>query len=422
MIVALALLVVAAPIAIVDVAVEVGDGTRLDRATVVIDGAVITGVFAAGGVVGVPDNASRIDGVGKVLSPGLFAVSSQLGLFEVGLEAQSDDDHLQGPATPGFRAVDGYNPLSPHIAIDREEGVTSALLAPSGTKLLMGQGFVVELSSRLEALPDGDKPAAMMGAFDGQAAEAFGGSRAGLLMALREIVDDARFYRKNTAAFDRGDARDLRLTPVHLRALQPVLDGKVPLVVRVDRAADIRALLAFAQKEKLKLVVDSGVEAWLVAAELKAANVPVIVRPSQSGGISLDALHARDDLAAVLHAAGVTVLISSWDSQNGTTRLRQEAGLAVQNGLPHAVAVRAITQAPQLVFGGAPSANVGVVKKGARASLVLWSGDPLEALTLAERVWVAGDEITVPSRQRLLAEKYFRARPSRPTTPAPTTR
>ncbi|MDP2340683.1 MAG: hypothetical protein Q8O67_06985 [Deltaproteobacteria bacterium] len=396
----LAALIVSAPVAVIDVAVEVGDGTRIDRATVIFDGALITSVGADAVV---PANARRVDGRGKVLSPGLVAAGSQLGLFEVGQEAGAIDDAMAGPATPGFRAGDGFNPLSPHIAINREEGVTTVVLAPGGRKLLSGQGYVVELGSRLDSLPDVSKPVAVFGAFDGGTAESFGGSRGSLLLALREIFDDVRFYKANVAAFDKGASRDLHLSPTHLRALFPVIEGKVPLVVSVDRAADIRAMLAFAKEQKLKLVVDGGTESWLVAAELRTAGVPVIVHPSYAGVITFDALHARDDLAAVLHEQDVVVVIAGWEAGNGTTRLRQEAGIAVQNGMPHAAAIAAITRTPATLFG-AP--NAGLVRKGARASLVLWSGDPLEALTLSEKIWVGGVEITAPSRERLLAEKY----------------
>lgn len=393
---------VAAPVAVVDVVVEVGDGTRLERATVIFEGGRIT---AVGVDLAIPAHAQRINGTGKVLSPGLVAVGSQLGLFEVGMEASAVDDTMNGPATPAFRAGDGFNPLSPHIAVDREEGVTTVLLTPAGSKLFSGQAFVVDLGSRLDSLPDLSKPAALFGAFDGGIAESFGGSRGSLLLALREIVEDARFYRANRAAFDKGASRTLALAPMHLRALLPTLEGKVPAVIRVDRAADIRALLAFAQENQIKIMIEGGAEAWLVASELRAARVPVIVHPSTSGVISFDALHARDDLAAVLHEQGVVVVIASWDSQSGTSRLRQEAGNAVQNGLPHALAVQAITQTPAILFG---AADLGVVQKGARASVVLWSGDPLECLSLAERIWVGGVEVTAPSRPRLLAQKYRR--------------
>lgn len=380
-------------------------GVRVvDGSTDAVVNVIIVGdrIAAVGAGVAAPAGAVVVDGRGKVLTPGFFATLSQLGLVEVGLESASDDEHLDGAATPGFRAADGYHPLSPRIAIDREEGVTQALLTPPTWKLLSGSGHVVEFTSRLTDVPEA-KPAALVGGFDGGVAGSFGGSRGGLLLALREIVADARFYKKNQAAFDRGEARALALSSTHLAALSPWLDGQVPLIVRVDRASDIRALLAFATAEKLRIVVDGGTEAWLVADELAAAGVPVIVHPSSAGVISLDALHARDDLAAVLARAGVPVILSSWESVNGTTRLRQEAGLAVQNGMPYAEAIKAITSTPASLFGGK---SPGVIKAGARASVVLWSQDPFEAVSIAERIWVGGAEVTEPSRPRQLAKKY----------------
>lgn len=393
------------PVAFVDVAVEVGDGTRLPRATVVVQGDVIT---AVGPDVRVPAGAVQIAGAGRVLSPGLIEVGSQLGLFEVGLESAIGDSTLEGSLTPAFRAGDGFHPLSPRIPVAREEGVTTAVLAPdlsSQQQLLAGQGFVVELASRLDVVPDLQRPVGMFGVYNGTVASSFGGARGGVLLALREIVDDARSYRKDQAAYDNGQRnRPLRLGRLHLQALFPVLDGTVPLVLRVDRASDILAVLAVCARERLRLVIDGGAESWLVADQLRQAGVPVVVRPSEAGQLSFDAFFARDDLATVLHEAGVTVVIGTWGSENGTSRLRQEAGIAVQSGLPHEVAVQAITSTPARVFGG--GAAVGVVRAGARANLVLWSGDPLEVLTIAERVFVAGQEMTTPSRQRQLAARY----------------
>jgi hypothetical protein len=37
---------------------------------------------------------------------------------------------------------------------------------------------------------------------------------------------------------------------------------------------------------------------------------------------------------------------------------------------------------------------------------VLWSGDPLELSTLAERVWIAGRPIEMKSRQTELRDRY----------------
>jgi len=402
----LAAALIAAPVAIVDATIEPGDGTRVERGTVVFDG---DRIVAVGAGVAVPVGATRIDGRGRVVTPGLVAPQSQVGLFEVGMEDDYVDISVGGLMAPGFRAVDGFNPLSFHVGIDREEGVTTAILTPTGGQLIGGQAAAVELGvADATALRVDGRPVAMVGSFDGHVAERHGGARGALLLALRGLVDDVRFYRQNRAAFDRAQTRALPLERVHLEAMIPVVDGALPLIVQVDRAADIAALLDFAEREKLKLIIASGRESWLLADRLKARGVPVIVTPSTAGQRSFDAQHARDDLATVLHGAGVEVLLSSWETDNGTTRLRQEAGLAVQNGLPREAALAAITSVPARRFKVQHDGrDVGVLKAGARANLVLWSGDPLETTTVAERLWVAG-KAPPPTRQRQLADKYLR--------------
>lgn len=394
----------AAPTAIVDTTVEVGDGTVIEHATVVFDGAKVLAVGANGAV---PAGAVVVDGRGKVTSPGLIAVGSQVGLFAVGMEEGLGDSSTAGAVRAAFRTSDGYNPLAVQVPVDREEGVTSAVLSPSGRALITGQGHVVELRTALTAVPDGKRPVAMFGAWDGHVAAAFGGGRSSMAQAMRSLIDDTRLYAKQRAAYDRGDLRPLAFEPAQLQAMLPVVEGRLPLVLRADRATDILAVLALTKREGLKLIIENGAESWLVAAELKAAKVPVLLTPSTSGVVEFDALHARDDLAAVLVAAGVEVVVTSWASDNGTTRLRQEAGIAVQNGLPRAAAFRAIAAGPAALFGVAhDGAPAGVLKAGARANVVMWSGDPLEVLSIAERVWIAGEAQTTPSRQRQLAEKY----------------
>jgi imidazolonepropionase-like amidohydrolase len=394
-------LIAAAPLAIVDVRVEVGDGTVIDPATVIVDGGRILRV---GPAVAVPADAERIDGKGKVLTPGLVSTNAQAGLIEVNQESFTFDARLRGGAVPAFRAIDGYNPLSPRVAIDREQGVTTQILTPLG-ELLYGQGFAVELSGSL-ASREGARRVAMFGGFGGSARETAGGARGGVLLKLREIFDDVRFYRANRAAFDRANARPLALSRLHLEALIDVLDGRLPLVLDVDRAADIHALLAFAREQRVRVMVNGGAEAWTLASELAAARVPVILQPSSAEPYSFEALRARDDAPAILHAAGVPVILSAGPTDLGTTRTRQEAGLAVAHGLPRAAAIGAITLAPARAFG--IDNEVGTVQAGKRANLVLWSGDPLETSTHAELVLVGGERMSLATRFKALAERYRR--------------
>jgi imidazolonepropionase-like amidohydrolase len=392
-------------VAIEHVRVEVGDGRALDDVTVVLANGKVQ---ALGASVAVPANAARVDGRGKVLTPGFIELHSTIGLKEVEQEPSTADDGLGGLLlAPGFRATDGFNPQTAWIPFAREEGLTSVVVAPT-QGLLAGTGVWVPLTGTLDSMPDPKAPTAMFGAVGSGAAAAAGGARGGVWLKLREAFADARAYATNKAAFEQNRWRPLALSPLHLEALQPVVTGQLPLVLAMDRASDILTALTFAKDEGVRLVVLGGAEAWLVAKQLAAAKVPVVLVPSEQVPGSFDALHARDDSATLLAKAGVPVVLGCSDFQK--RRLRQEAGIAVAYGLDRALALSAITLAPAKALG--LDKAVGSVEPGKRADVVLWSGDPLELSTIAERVFIAGVEQPQGSRQRALVERYLQRVPA----------
>ncbi len=91
-------------------------------------------------------------------------------------------------------------------------------------------------------------------------------SRGELLLRFRELLEDARAYGLRRPAFEANRTRPLAANRLHLEALQPVLEGTLPLIVHVDRAADIQALLALAREYRLRVIVLGGAEAWKVAS------------------------------------------------------------------------------------------------------------------------------------------------------------
>lgn len=398
-----------AQVAVEHVRVEVGDGTALDDVTVVLSGGKVQ---AVGKDAPVPATAKKLDGRGKVLTPGFIEVHSTLGLKEVGLEPSTVDDGLpasrsEGLLVPGYRAADGFNPQSVWIPWVREEGLTSVVAAPVHG-LLAGIGVWVSLTGTLDVMPDPKAPVAMFGAVGQGAAEAAGGARGGVWLKLREAFADARTYGKNKASWEQNRWRTLSLTPLHLEALQPVVQGKLPLALDVHRASDILTALAFAKEEGVKLLILGGTEAHLVAKQVAAAKVPVVLVPSEQVPGSFEQLHARDDAAALLAKAGVPLVIGCSDFQK--RRLRQEAGLAVAYGLERAAALSAITLGPARALG--LDKDVGTVAPGKRADVVLWSGDPLELSSVAERVFIAGEEQPKDTRQRALVERYLNRIPA----------
>lgn len=392
-------LTVSAPTIIVDVRVEVGDGRVLEHATVVVDGGRIRSVGSAP----VAGDGETIDGRGKVLTPGLIEPLSQIGLTEISqVESTRDDSAEIGPLRPAFRAADGFNPSSALVPVNRAHGVTSAVSGPRGG-IIAGSATWVDLTGSLDDRPDPARPVAMVGSVAESAHDAGNGARGGIWLQLRQLFGDTRFYAKKRAAFARGDSMPLLLSPLHLEAMLPVIERRLPLLLEANRASDILAAVELGRSEGIDIVILGGAEAWRVASELAATRTPVILRPSAQTPVAFEALAARDDAPALLAAAGVTLMISSGWTHN-LRRLRQEAGLAVAYGMPRAAALRAITQAPAQVFGR--GRELGTVTAGKRADLVLWSGDPLELQTRAEMVWIRGHAMSLNTRQRQLAERY----------------
>jgi imidazolonepropionase-like amidohydrolase len=157
-------------------------------------------------------------------------------------------------------------------------------------------------------------------------------------------------------------------------------------------------------------VIAGGAEAWVVARELAAAGVPVILNPLDDLPADFDRLGASLENAARLHQAGVRIAFTAPDTEF-TRNIRQFAGNAVAHGLPWDAALAAITSTPADLFG--VGAIRGRIVIGHPADLVLWSGDPLEVTTLADREWIDGRAIELRSRQTELRDRYMRRLKSR---------
>lgn len=380
-------------------------GAALDGATVLIrDGRIV----AVGTDVTVPAGARRIDARGHHVTPGFIESGTQIGLVEVGAVAGSVDHTLTQTPTvrdqirAGFNIADGLNPHSTVIPVTRIEGVTTAVSRPSGG-LVSGQGVVIDLDGETLDQLLVRSPVGMWARLGEGAAGAVGGTRAASTMRLREVLDDARVYRERRGDFDRGATREYAASRLDLEALQPVLAGEIPLVVEAHRASDIIGAIRIARDYNLRLILEGATEAWMVADDIAAAGVPVVVRVLQNLPGSFERLGARYENAALLRQAGVRVLLTSGDTHNARN-IRQEAGNAVAYGLPYDEALRAVTLYPAQVWG---LDGYGSLEAGSIANIVVWGGDPLEILTPVQNVFIRGREIPRVSRQTELRDRYL---------------
>lgn len=364
-------------------------------------------IAAVGANIDIPAGAQRIDATGKWVTPGLFESSTTMGLVEVDAVQETNDYRFRegeggDQVAAAFNVSDGINPRSMVIPVSRIAGVTTAISRPTGG-LIAGQAIAIDLlGNRVEDMTIAS-PVAMFATLGENARDAGGGARGGETMRLREVLEDARAWAANRGAFERGETRDYSVSRLDLAALQPVLAGRVPLAVEVHRASDIQAVLRIGREYGLKLIIVGGTEAWMVASDLAAARVPVLVKVLNNLPGSFETLGATYENAARLRRAGVQVAITSGETFKAYT-IRQEAGNAVAYGLPWEEALRAVTLAPAQIFGVAD--RYGSLEAGKVADVVVWDGDPLELLTRVNRVFIRGRDIPLISRETQLRDRY----------------
>ena len=411
-----ALALVASPAAAQSVAITnaklvIGDGSApIEGGTVVIQGGRVT---AAGKGVAVPPGIEVVDAGGKYVTPGIVAGFTRMGIVEVDGVDQTNDSGANG--SPFHAAIDvapAVNPRTSAIALNRAEGITRAIVAPEARgSIFAGRGAVIRLAAAGDPV---SRPRAFQFMEYGESgAGAAGGSRPAAIAAFRNALAQARDYARAPAAYpDNG--RDALLNRADAAALQGVVMGREPLLIHVERASDMLALIALRKDYPLiKMVFVGAAEGWMVARELAAAKVPVIASALDDLPESFEKLAATQSNVGRMKAAGVVVGIGTInDNDARQARLeKQYAGNLVgvsrvpgATGLDWNSAFAAITSKTAQAIG--MDDEIGSLRAGRRGDVVIWSGDPLEPLSNAETIFIGGAEQAPTSRQFLLRDRY----------------
>jgi imidazolonepropionase-like amidohydrolase len=374
-------------------------GPKIENATVLIrDGR----VAAVGTNVAVPSGATRVDASGKWVTPGLIDGAGQMGLREIGAVQNTNEATLRGnEVAAAFNVLEGINPASTLIAVNRIEGVTTTLAVPGGS-LIWGQAALIDLDGATIEAMRVKSPVAVVADLSEGSKDAGGGSRAGVAQRLRRVFNDALEYSRRRNDYTRRQMQELGASAADLEALLLVLRGQLPLLVVANRRSDIETALRIGREYKLRLILAGAAEGWMIPNEIAAAGVPVLVEPLDNIP-TYDALGIRYENAALLTKGGVKVALLETATEN-TRNLRQEAGNAVATGMTWDQALRAVTLTPAEVFGVAD--RYGSLEVGKVANVVVWSGDPFEFSTGVEHVYIRGKEIPLRSRQTELLERY----------------
>jgi imidazolonepropionase-like amidohydrolase len=392
------------PIALVNAVIHPVSGDVIDRGTILFDKGKIV---AVGKDVAIPEGAEKIDLDGKHVYPSLFDAWTDLGLVEINSVRATVDVQESGQINPNVKAIVAVNPDSEIIPVTRSNGVLLALTAPHGG-LIAGKSAVIQLDGwtweEMALLPE----AAMHlewprvgGGRDFEGDEPHAMQHDEVATKLRQTFADARAYAASRKA-DPNYPLDARW-----EALQPVLAGKLPVVIHADELIAIQAAVAFADQEKVKVILHGGYDAPRCASLLKKHNIPVVVagvyRVPRRRGDDYDASYS---LPARLHEAGIKFCISS-AGRFGASNVRNlpyHAATAAAYGLPADEALRSITRSPAEILGVVD--RVGSLSAGKDATLIITTGDPLETPTQVTSAYIQGRQVDLTDRHKRLWKKY----------------
>ena len=348
-----------------------------------------------------------IDAGGKIVTPGFIASDTEIGIVEIGALSVTRDDQ-SSIYSIGFSIHDAFNPNSTLIPWNRSNGITSAITLPRNTSSPIGGfGSFFSLNGSLQI--DSEQDIAMIGRIGGSSSS----SRSEMLALIDDILSFASTLNNksmksnldiNQIIDDSSLANYLELKPRDVKALFRLINEKLPLIIKANRASDILKLLELKKKYNLNLIIMGAQEASLVAKEILASNTSLIVNPTNNIPGSFDELASNINLSSRLEQEGIKLMFNASRDHNYHL-IRQGAGIAVANGMSYGGAIRALTSNVAKSFN---IANRGEIKPGNIADIVIWEADPLEPSSMPEKVFINGVDMDLTTRSTRLMDRYIR--------------
>ena len=346
-----------------------------------------------------------IDATGKILTPGMIATDTEIGIVEIGALSVTRDDSSKMYKI-GFSIYDAFNPNSTLIPWNRSNGITSTLTLPQNTSSpIGGLGSYFVLDSKLQI--SGTKDMVMIGRVGGSSSR----SRAEHFAQIEDLLILAKSLTKNDMDSDLelSDLIDdwsvsdaMNLHPRDLRALYNLVNNDLPLIMKSHRASDLLKLIELKDKYNLNMIIMGAQEAGLIAEEIAKSKIPLIINPINNIPGSFDELASNINMAKRLEDAGVELMFNAPRDHNYHL-IRQGAGVAVANGMSYAGALKALTSTPADIFG---ISGRGAIEAGKVADLIIWDADPLEPSSMPDYVFINGENIDLTTRSSRLRDRY----------------
>lgn len=310
---------------------------------------------------------------------------------------------------PHRRVADHLRATGPNVADQRKQGIVAAAVHPDG-RLMPGRAALLVFRKDAETPEDLVARPALgpLMSFQG-APGVYPATLFAVIAFYRQMFENAKHHAAQVRAHSANPAAaPPPAWDPDLEVVGELMDGRTPVFFAADRGRDIQRVLKLAAEYGFRPIIVGGEEAWKVADDLKAANVPVLVsldfpkperwKPEKKkeeepeaaepgdGDQEQDETAAQDEEldagalrekqrieeiyanAGRLAAAGVPFALTSG---GGKADLREGARKAIEYGLSEPEALKALSATPASLLGLAPMVRID---RGRPANLIVSDG------------------------------------------------
>lgn len=335
------------------------------------------------------ENAQVRDVSGCYVMPGIVDAHCHIGMWEDSMGTEgADGNECTNPVTPELRAIDAINPYDRCFTEACAAGVTTCVTGPGSANVIGGQ--FVAMKTAGDSVEDMTLrfPVAMKAAFGENPKRVYGDSektpqtRMATAAILRKALLDAQEYGKKIEEGEQDPAkrpsRDLGK-----EALLAVIKRELPMKIHAHRADDILTAIRIAKEFNIRFTLEHCTEGYLIPAQIKRAieeqGVGIIVGPLLSERSKIELRNLSFKAPKVLYDNGIEFAIMTDHPVIPEQYLTVCAALAVREGLPEEVALRAITIQAARITG--IDDRVGSLEVGKDADIAVFNGHPLDFRT-----------------------------------------
>lgn len=396
---------------IVNGTVHVGNGTILEKTTVVITDEKISAVSPNIPLPTDSNNVRIIDATGKQVYPGLILSSSALGLKEIANGVKGSNDFSEiGEYNPSVRSIVAYNADSKIIGTLRANGILLANITPEGGTI-SGSSSVVQLDAwnwndaayKYENaihlnMPSFIPPKPRWGNASTKTTTTNPEAK-----AIAKIDSIKTFFRQAKAYLSDNNHPN---TNLKFEAIKGLFHRQQKLFIHANEVKQMLAAISLQKEFNFDIVFVGGSESFLIADLLKQNNIAVILNQEHAlPSTEDDDVDQPYKTPYILQKAGVLFALNDASEETRYRNLSFNAGTAAAYGLTKEQALQAITLNAAQILGIAD--KTGSIEKGKDANIIITDGDILDMKTSnVQFAFIQGREVSLENKQTQLYNRY----------------